>query len=425
VGTLRRRGWEEVLFVQPRTRPALGWITAAVLVLAVATVAVEPFGGSTAAAATVPERLTVPLGNASQVIVVSSGGWSSTSATLTTWERAGGGWRQVHGPFTARIGRNGFKVDHVEGDGTAPAGSFPITGIMGRQPDPGVRYPYRQLTPGDCWISDSGSPAYNTLVRANPCSRPNEDLYAIGAGAYRYAAITGYNSSPVVPGRGSAIFLHRHSYTGGGATKATSGCISVAEPELLAVLRWLDPAKQPRIAMGPEGWLLRPEAATAPPSPPASWSPLGVGARGGQVASVQQALTASGIRTTPDGWFGPVTQRNVRTYQSRKGLPVTGVVDAGTARALGLVAAAPPAAASTSPAPAGGTISRWLRIGTRGADVAVLQRRLSALGFHAVADGWFGNQTAGAVRAFQASRGLFVDGVVGPQTGRALGIWAG
>jgi peptidoglycan hydrolase-like protein with peptidoglycan-binding domain len=42
-----------------------------------------------------------------------------------------------------------------------------------------------------------------------------------------------------------------------------------------------------------------------------------------------------------------------------------------------------------------------------------------------VADGYFGNQTAGAVRSFQRSRGLAVDGVVGPQTGRALGIWAG
>jgi putative chitinase len=49
---------------------------------------------------------------------------------------------------------------------------------------------------------------------------------------------------------------------------------------------------------------------------------------------------------------------------------------------------------------------------------------LTVLGFPAVADGVFGNQTAGAVRAFQRSRALVVDGVVGPVTGRALGIWA-
>jgi L,D-peptidoglycan transpeptidase YkuD (ErfK/YbiS/YcfS/YnhG family) len=322
--------------VHTTTRPKPVWLAAATLVLAATSVLVGPPGATSAATPTVPERLTVPVGNARQLIVVSSAGWSSTSAVLTTWERSANGWQQVHGPFTARIGRNGFKVEHVEGDGTAPAGSFPITGIMGRQPDPGVRYPYRRLTPGDCWISDAGSPAYNTLVRAEPCRRPNEDLYAIGAGAYRYAAITGYNTAPVVAGRGSAIFLHRHSYGSGGATKATSGCVSLAEPALLTVLRWLDPAKQPRIAMGPESWLLRPDASAA-----------------------------------------------------------------------------------------SATITRWLRIGTRGAEVAVLQRRLGELGFPAVADGVFGNQTAGAVRAFQRSRALVVDGVVGPQTGRALGVWAG
>ena len=54
------------------------------------------------------------------------------------------------------------------------------------------------------------------------------------------------------------IFLHRHQYTASGATAATSGCISLAEPELLSVLRWLDPAAKPRIVMGPAAWLIHP-----------------------------------------------------------------------------------------------------------------------------------------------------------------------
>jgi L,D-peptidoglycan transpeptidase YkuD (ErfK/YbiS/YcfS/YnhG family) len=129
---------------------------------------------------------------------------------------------------------------------------------MGRQPNPGVHFPYHQIVPGDCWISDVRSPAYNQLVKATPCSSPNEDLYRIGAGAYRYAAITGYNMSPIVPGAGSAIFLHRHSYDASGNTLPTSGCVSMAEPDLLAVLRWLDPSAHPRITMGPSSWLVLP-----------------------------------------------------------------------------------------------------------------------------------------------------------------------
>jgi L,D-peptidoglycan transpeptidase YkuD (ErfK/YbiS/YcfS/YnhG family) len=209
-------------------------------------------------ASTVPDRLTIPFGDAQQLVVVTAPSWSSTTGVLTTYERAESGWRIVHSTLPARLGRSGFNPDHREGDGTTPAGSFSITGIMGRQPNPGVRYPYRPIVPGDCWISDVASPAYNQLVAASPCVSPNEDLYAIGAGPYRYLATIGYNTNPIVPGAGSAIFLHRHHHDSAGRTVATSGCVSLSEPDLLAVLRWLDPAKQPRILMGPDAWLVRP-----------------------------------------------------------------------------------------------------------------------------------------------------------------------
>jgi L,D-peptidoglycan transpeptidase YkuD (ErfK/YbiS/YcfS/YnhG family) len=212
-------------------------------------------------AASVPERLNLPFGDAEQLVVVTAPAWGSTSGSLTTYEKADSGWRIVQAALPVRIGRSGFSADHHEGDGTTPAGSFPITGIMGRQSDPGVRYPYRQLVPGDCWISDATSPSYNQLVSASPCTKPNEDMYAIGAGPYRYLATVGYNVDPVVPGLGSAIFLHRHQYDAAGRTVATSGCVSLAEPDLLAVLRWLDPSRHPRILMGPDSWLIKPPSA--------------------------------------------------------------------------------------------------------------------------------------------------------------------
>jgi len=61
-----------------------------------------------------------------------------------------------------------------------------------------------------------------------------------------------------------------------------------------------------------------------------------------------------------------------------------------------------------------------LRQGSRGPAVEGLQRSLSSLGFTLRADGDFGPLTAGQVRAFQRSKGLSADGVVGPQTLRAL-----
>ncbi len=225
---------------------------------AVAAVAAALVGTLASCAATVPERLNLPYGDAQQLVVVTAPMWSSTSGSLTTYEKVDGRWQIVQAALPARLGRSGFSADHHEGDGTTPAGSFPLTGIMGRQPDPGVRYPYRQLVPGDCWVSDAASPSYNQLVSASPCAKPNEDLYAIGIGPYRYLATVGYNVDPVVPGLGSAIFLHRHQYDSAGRTLPTSGCVSLSETDLLAVLRWLDPSLHPRILMGPDSWLITP-----------------------------------------------------------------------------------------------------------------------------------------------------------------------
>ena len=53
-----------------------------------------------------------------------------------------------------------------------------------------------------------------------------------------------------------------------------------------------------------------------------------------------------------------------------------------------------------------------------------LQRRLNALGASLAVDGYFGAKTLAAVKKYQRSRGLQVDGVVGPRTRQALGLSA-
>jgi cell wall-associated NlpC family hydrolase len=82
-----------------------------------------------------------------------------------------------------------------------------------------------------------------------------------------------------------------------------------------------------------------------------------------------------------------------------------------------------PAAASVASAYSAAAALPELHIGARGPAVSDLQSKLKAAGFDpGPVDGSFGPRTEAAVRRFQASRGITVDGWVGPQTwGQLLG----
>jgi L,D-peptidoglycan transpeptidase YkuD (ErfK/YbiS/YcfS/YnhG family) len=169
----------------------------------------------------------------------------STTATVTLLECG----RRVEGPWAAHVGYHGLSVHHREGDGTTPLGTYGIEPVVyGLDPDPGVHLRYHRLTCGDWWDEDPGSPSYNTFRHVACGATPtfgggSEALWRVTV-AYREFAVVDYNSAPVVPGRGSAIFLH--DSTGG----ATNGCVSLPRAELLHVLRWLRPGASITIRVG-------------------------------------------------------------------------------------------------------------------------------------------------------------------------------
>jgi len=184
-----------------------------------------------------------------QLITVSATRLRTTAATLRTWRRDGDCWAPVAGPYTARVGWNGLRVDRHEGDGTTPIGTFPILRRMyGNNPNPGVSFSYTRLRCGDWWVEDPRSPAYNTFQRIGCGVKPPFKVTTPDMSkswrAYAYLAVIGFNTSPVVPGRGSGIFLHVEVHS------STNGCVSLPRAQLLGVLRWLTPAAAPRIVIG-------------------------------------------------------------------------------------------------------------------------------------------------------------------------------
>lgn len=157
-------------------------------------------------------------------------------------------------------GRNGFaRTDEKrEGDGKTPAGTFSLESAFGYAPDINTRLVYRQATKNDIWVDDPASGDYNKWVRKGETTASSFEEMKRNDNLYRYGIVTGYNLHPVIKGRGSAIFLHVWR----GKGKPTAGCIAMAEKDIIEILAWLDPSKQPVIVIDyPED---RKQSATSP-----------------------------------------------------------------------------------------------------------------------------------------------------------------
>ena len=146
----------------------------------------------------------------------------------------------------AVIGRNGLADagQKKEGDGKTPSGIYDLGTAFGYSPSVKTGLDYRQTGADDFWVDDAASAQYNQwvkgVVRANSFEKLKRDdhLYAL-------AVVIEYNTRPVVPGAGSAIFLHvwrRYDH-------ATAGCVALSQRYLRHILKHLDRSKGPVIIL--------------------------------------------------------------------------------------------------------------------------------------------------------------------------------
>ena len=161
---------------------------------------------------------------------------------LIVTSHADGAWLDWGaGRKRAAIGPGGIGIKGGEGDGITPCGSFPAREIFYRADriaKPVTALPLHAIRKDDGWCDAPDDPGYNRLVKL-PYPASTETLWREDH-LYDLVAVLGYNDDPVVPGKGSAIFLHlaRADFS------ATHGCVALAQSDWLAAIAQLEPGDQ-------------------------------------------------------------------------------------------------------------------------------------------------------------------------------------
>ncbi|TRD19840.1 L,D-transpeptidase family protein [Palleronia caenipelagi] len=126
------------------------------------------------------------------------------------------------------LGRGGLTKRKREGDGATPRGTHRIVGLLYR-PDRMARPTdwAVPIQPRDIWSDDPADPDYNLMTTA-PSAYSHESLRRADP-LYDLVLLTDWNWPYSVPGRGSAIFIHRWRRRG----YPTEGCVALAPNDLL------------------------------------------------------------------------------------------------------------------------------------------------------------------------------------------------
>jgi len=135
--------------------------------------------------------------------------------------------------WSCALGRGGIRADKQEGDEASPAGTWALRQVWYRADrwgKPETKLPMRAIAKTDGWSDDPKDKAYNRPIR-RPHAFHCERLWRAD-GLYDVFIELGYNDSPPIAGKGSAIFLHL-------ATKdyaPTQGCAALATEHMRLLL---------------------------------------------------------------------------------------------------------------------------------------------------------------------------------------------
>jgi L,D-peptidoglycan transpeptidase YkuD (ErfK/YbiS/YcfS/YnhG family) len=194
----------------------------------------------------------------SQLVIGIAPTWDSMTGRLQRFDKTREGWRAAGPPVPVLFGKSGLawgrgimngekqgpvKTEH---DHRAPAGIFRIGMIYtyDQALPPEADYPFHTVREGDAWVDDVRNPHYNQYVSVDPKNPPpwfEKQKMRHGDFAYRWLIEIRHNADPPVPGYGSAIFFHIRR----GPARPSAGCTTMAESDLVQLIRWLRASAAP------------------------------------------------------------------------------------------------------------------------------------------------------------------------------------
>ena len=147
--------------------------------------------------------------------------------------------------FRCSIGRSGFSKNKIEGDGFTPVGTFYIEHIYYRadkMENLDTKVNKIIIGESDGWCDDPSQKEYNQFIQF-PFDFSAEKLYREDE-LYNVVCVLSYNTNPIIPGIGSAIFMHvaHDEY------KPTEGCVALKQEDLIYLLSFVD--KKTEIILG-------------------------------------------------------------------------------------------------------------------------------------------------------------------------------
>ena len=135
--------------------------------------------------------------------------------------------------YPCALGSNGIGVKDREGDGITPLGKWPIRYGFYREDRlsrPESAFPFLPISRDMGWCDEPGDPYYNRLIK-HPYAASHESLWREDH-MYDLILVLGFNDDPVVPAKGSAIFMH----IAGDDYSPTAGCIALSKEDFHSVL---------------------------------------------------------------------------------------------------------------------------------------------------------------------------------------------